>query len=255
MDAFAPDFGNLLAVFFTLSIFSFLYRDNPIYRFAEYLFVGVAAGYFIVIQYHTVFIPNLWDPMTEAIKNLFTANEFSGWNLALIIPFIMGLLMFTQLVKKYGWLSRWPMAVVIGSFSGLAIIGFAQGDLIPQIHANMMPLIKPGAWTNFMENPGLFSFLEFIWNPIMIFGVLMVLVYFFFSLEHKGALGAAAAGGMGFLMISFGASYGNTVMSRISLLIERFEFLKANTAYSLPLFVIFFISFLTLYIHKKIKRQ
>ena len=47
-----------LQVFFTLAIFSFLYRDNPVYRFAEHLFVGVAAGYWIVIQFHTIFLPN-----------------------------------------------------------------------------------------------------------------------------------------------------------------------------------------------------
>jgi len=97
---------------------------------------------------------------------------FHGWRLALIVPLAMGLLMFTQLMKKYAWLSRWPMAVVIGSFSGLALLGNAQGDLLPQIKANLIPFIKPGSWTAFWADPGLFTFLDVLWNPVLIIGVI-----------------------------------------------------------------------------------
>ncbi|MBN2054297.1 hypothetical protein JW905_05210 [bacterium] len=238
------DTGGLLAVFLTLAMFSFLYRDNPVYRLAEHLFVGIAAGYFIVIQYHNVFLTNLWQPMTGSFGALFGGRVFSGWNLALIIPFAVGLLMFTQLSSTHAWLSRWPMSVVIGSFSGLAIIGFAQGDLIPQIHANLIPFIKPGAWSAFITSPGLFTFLDLLWNPILIIGVVSVLIYFFFSKPHTGAIGATASLGMGFLMISFGASYGNTVMTRISLLIERVMFMVSKGRLSLALFAGFVIYFL-----------
>ncbi len=51
---------------FTLAILSFLFRDNPIYKFAEHLFIGVAAGYYVGLEWHNVFIPNLWRPMIGA---------------------------------------------------------------------------------------------------------------------------------------------------------------------------------------------
>ena len=51
------------------------------------------------------------------------------------------------------------------------------------------------------------------------------LLFFFYSREHKGALGVASQIGIFFLMVSFGAGYGYTVMSRVSLLIGRFQFL------------------------------
>ena len=38
--------GVWLTVLFTLSVYSFLYRDNPFYKMVEHLYVGVAAGYF-----------------------------------------------------------------------------------------------------------------------------------------------------------------------------------------------------------------
>jgi hypothetical protein len=62
-------------------------------------------------------------------------------------------------------------------------------------------------------------------NLIVFVGVFCGLVYFFFSREHKGAFGGAAKVGIWFLMITFGASFGFTVMSRMSLLIGRIDFL------------------------------
>ena len=56
-------------------------------------------------------------------------------------------------------------------------------------------------------------------------GLVTSLLFFFFSREHKGALGAASRIGIMFLMVGFGAGYGYTVMSRVSLLIGRFQFL------------------------------
>ncbi len=56
-------------------------------------------------------------------------------------------------------------------------------------------------------------------------GVVTVLLYFFFSIEHKGPVGVASKIGIYFLMVSFGASFGYTVMGRMSLLIGRMIFL------------------------------
>jgi hypothetical protein len=58
--------------------------------------------------------------------------------------------------------------------------------------------------------------------------VLCCLTYFFFSFEHKGIVGKAARVGIWILMITFGASFGYTVMGRIALLAIRLEFLLDN---------------------------
>jgi hypothetical protein len=50
-------------------------------------------------------------------------------------------------------------------------------------------------------------------------------VYFFFSKEHKGITGRMADIGIWVLMVGFGSTFGFTVMSRVSLLVGRFEFL------------------------------
>jgi hypothetical protein len=192
--------GIWLGAFLTLCIFSFLYKDNPFYKLAEHIFVGISAGYWATLEYHNVFRPNLWDPLTREGR------------LLLIVPFIMGLLLFSRFTKRFSWLSRWPMALIIGIYAGITIVGYGSGDLILQIHANLLPL-----WTD--------NWLTSLNNILLTVGVITGLIYFFFSKEHKGALGAGARIGIWFLMISFGASFGYTVMSRMSLLIGRVYFL------------------------------
>lgn len=209
--------GTWVAAGLTLFCFSFLYKDNPFYKFAEHLYVGTSAGYWTSLEYRNVFRPNLWDPLMSVKLNiLFSFPQvglaFMWQSLILIIPFAFGILFFTRFTKNFAWLSRWSMALIIGIFAGIAIIGYSTGDLILQIHANLLPL-----WTG--------NWLSSLNNILLTLGVLASLIYFFFSKEHKGALGAGAKVGIWFLMISFGASFGYTVMSRMSLLIGRIYFI------------------------------
>ena len=108
-----------IAALLTLCIFSFLYKDNPLYKFAEHLFVGVSAGYYIVLNYWTVVVPNLVDPLVrtfggrdpvthEAVVQAggpFAASigDYRGW---FLIPAVLGVLLFTRLVPKIDWMSR-----------------------------------------------------------------------------------------------------------------------------------------------------
>lgn len=192
-------FWTIVAAALTLAIFSYLYKDNPGYKLAEYLFVGVGAGYWLCVEWQNVLVPNLW-------------QKFWKGESSLIIPFLLGLLLFTRFVPKISWLSRWSMGLMVGTFSGLAVIGYLQSELLSQIQANLLSLNTGSVGTN-------------INNFLLIAGLITSLLYFFFSAEHKGALGKVARMGIWFLMISFGASYGFTVMARISLLIGRLMFL------------------------------
>lgn len=219
----STDLGIWIAALLTLAAFSFLWRDNPVYRFAEHLFVGVSAGYFIVLNWWTVIVPNLIEPLGLALRGQgsdparhgFLAaglGDYRGW---LVIPGVLGALLFLRLFPRIGWLSRWALALVIGVYAGIKTTGFAQGDFVAQIHASLMPLWT-GHWGSSL-------------NAILLtVGVICSLMFFYFSREHTGVTGVTARVGMVFLMIGFGAGYGYTVMSRISLLIGRFQFLLEN---------------------------
>ena len=195
------DIGVWIAALLTLFIFSFLYKDNPVYKFSEHLFVGISAGYYVVLQYWSVIYPNCIVPVSQ------------GTNYFMIIPGILGLFLFSRFVPSVSWLSRWSLAVIIGAFAGIKTTGHAQADLVTQVQATLLPI-----W-------GTASVGESINNILFIVGLIATLVFFFFSTEHKGPIKSTARLGIWFLMVSFGAAYGFTVMARVSLLIGRFQFL------------------------------
>jgi hypothetical protein len=196
--------GVWVAAALTLFIFSFLYKDNPFYKFAEHLFVGVSAGYIVVQQFWQVLWPNLIQPMTAAESPV-------RWKF--IVGGLLCVLLFTRLFPAISSWSRFTIAALIGTFAALKVTGFAQAEVVEQVRATMVPLWiagDPAASLN---------------NVVLVVGVITTLVFFFFSKEHKGVIGGTAKLGIWYLMVSFGAAYGFTVMSRISLLIGRFQFL------------------------------
>ena len=192
-----------LEAFITLAIFSFLYKDNPIYHLVESVFAGLSAGYYIGLYWKSIILQQLWEPMTRA-------DNPKWW---LFIPGIFGLMMFTRLWPKYSWISRIALAFVMGSTAGVFLITQLHGLVLPQMQKTMLPLVN----SNGLEA----SFLA----VIVVIGVISTLIYFYFSKEHKGFLGVTAKVGIWFIMISFGAHFGYTVMGRVSLLIGRVQFL------------------------------
>ena len=198
-----------IQAFLTLGIFSFLYRDNPIYKFCEHLFVGVSAGYWVVLTFFSSIRPNLIDRM-------FTSPVQDVWQVLLLIPLMLSLLLFSRFFPRGDWLSRWPIALILGVYPALRITGFGQSDLVQQVNGSILPLYVAG------DPMASFN------NILLVVGLLATLVFFFFSKEHKGAVGGVARVGVYFLMVSFGASYGYTVMARVSLLIGRVMFLLDN---------------------------
>lgn len=208
--------GTWIAALLTLCILSFLYKDNPFYKFAEHLFVGVSAAYWAAYYYHNILLPNLIHPL------------FREGQLLLIIPFILGVMMLMRLLPRVSWLSRWPLSFIVGTYSGYYLITYLQSNAVEQVRATLVPFFQLEGWKAFFSNPGVITFLNAIAIPVIVIGVITGIIYFFFSKEHKGTFGILAKIGVWFLMITFGASFGYTVMARISLLIGRVYFLLHN---------------------------
>jgi hypothetical protein len=202
----------------TLLIFSFLYKDNPFYKFAEHLFVGVSAGYWMVVGVWGTMVPNMLAKIhPPLVKNILPALATAKPEYHYIIPCIFGLILLTRLIDPIAWLSRWSLAFIIGYTAGVRFSRFLQSDFIGQVQNTLIPIV--------VVDNGRFSIGMTLSHIVLIFGVICGLIYFFFSKEHKGAFGSAAKVGIWILMVTFGASFGYTVMARISLLIGRISFL------------------------------
>lgn len=205
--------GIWTAALLTICILSFLYKDNPVYKFAEHLFVGISAAYWAALSWHNILIPNLYHPLFREGQILF------------VIPLLLGIMMLLRLVPRVAWVSRWPLAFIVGTYSGYYFITYLQTNAMEQVRATLVSFVELESWKIFFSQPGLVSFLNAIGIPVMVTGVITGIIYFFFSREHKGVFGGLAKIGVWFLMVAFGASFGYTVMARISLLIGRMYFL------------------------------
>ena len=237
--------GAWLVVLLSLCIFSYLYNDNPFYKAAEHLFIGVSAGYWASLFFWTQIQPNLfgrlwpsrivmddgsilksiWYAIYEILnfittgfgvldRNIFPEGGIGEreMQLSYVIPFILGIFMLLRLVPKFGYLARWAIAYIVGMTAGLRFYSFLNSNVRMQIQASAIDFTAD--WVGII-------------NALILFiGTLTGLIYFFFSKEHKGTIGTLSKIGIYFLMIKFGASFGFAVMGRISLLIGRMNDLK-----------------------------
>lgn len=191
-----------IAALLTLAIFSILYRDNPIYRIAEHLFVGIALGYGLAITMHL----GIWQ---LALRPLFVEGRF-----IVLIPIALGLLYFTRVIPKVSWMIRIPISISLGWAAGVSIPLHFQASILKQVDATLVTpqMFKGNPWTG-------------IWAIVLLLGTLATLMYFFFSRKEKSPLKPVSQVGIFFIMVGFGATFGLTVMSRVSLLIGRVQFL------------------------------
>ena len=212
--------GNWLAALFTLCILSFLYGDNPLYKLAEAVFVGVSAAYWMVVGFWTGIVQNLFSKLApDLIRSSLLPGlpESQEQELIYLVPLLLSVLMLMRLSPVGGWVSRWALAFFIGATAGIRLLGYLQSDFIRQIQSTILPLVVVGTQG--------FDFAASVQNLTIVVGVLSCLVYFFFSIEHKGVVGGVSRLGIWFLMITFGAGFGYTVMGRIALMAQRLEFL------------------------------
>ena len=120
------EFIVLLAGFLTLSIYSFLFKENPLYRFAEHLYVGVSAGYLVARAVNDVLYKKIWDVLVTP-----DAGVVQDW--WMLIPTILGFMMILKLVPRVSWVSRWAIALVVGGTIGLVMTTRFKADVIQQI--------------------------------------------------------------------------------------------------------------------------
>jgi hypothetical protein len=194
-------FGILTSVFLTLCVYSFVYKESMFWRFAEQTFIGLAMGYTFVLavqQIRTV----AWIPLS------------TGKNYLLVIPLVLGLMLYARFSKNYAWMSRWPMAVLIGLGTGIAMRTVIEAQIVQQISATFLPLITPNPMTT-------------INNIAIVVMVFCTLFFFTFTGGTGKTADTVRKLGRYTLMLTFGAAFGATVLTRMTLFIGRFTYLWA----------------------------
>ena len=138
--------GIALGFFISLSIGSYLIRDNFLARFSQYLLVGSGLGYLAVLAWRNVLWPQLFAPLiADPLSGISLQGQalWQSW-----LPLILGLLMLgagVDLLRSppegrggralLRLLATAPAAILAGVALGVGITGAWQGTLYPQFMA------------------------------------------------------------------------------------------------------------------------
>jgi hypothetical protein len=181
-----------------LMIYSYpLYKENPVYRFAEHLYIAVMLAVNLVVNFGNV-MRICVTPMMQG-------------DFLMIIPLILGIMIYAMLIPEYRWVSRYPIALLVGAGFGLGI----RGSIGPNIQdAIVSTITRP-------TDGGAMAWINFLYIAV---GLICSVMYFLLTYEHSGALQAPTRIGRLFIMVGLGAYFGNTVLFRFTMLTGRAQF-------------------------------
>lgn len=225
-DSLLQAMGLAAGLIFTLMIYSYLLGDNPLYRLAVHILVGVGLGYAAVVAIYAVIIPQLIIPFQETVAGNVTGIENQVQPLAALLAMFLLL----KLSPRTAPLGNLAMAFVIGVGSAVAVGGALLGTLLPQINATAVSILPDAASTILPGQSGLFNTLAAL---VLLSGTITSLLYFHFGarpasgdqVERPAWARVAAQIGQVFLMIAFGSLYAGTLIASLSILTERAQFL------------------------------
>ena len=194
----------------TLMIFSYLIGDNPLFRIAVYLFVGVSSGYAATAVWHYVLVPKLFQPLV-------TLNPLS------IVPLVFGISLLAKLSPRISWIGNFAMAVLVGVGAAAAIGGALLGTLVPQFQASIdaFDFRSAGGGTNVI--------VTLAEGMVMFVGTVLTLASFHFSAgraadgtpKRNPILEGIAWAGRLFIAITLGVLFAGVYMAALTAMIER----------------------------------
>ena len=235
--------GAILVSFFTLAVFSFLYKDNPFYKIAEHVFVGAGTAYFALQYYQEGILEPVYEHLQRAAElgRQGELIELGGHavspELAIIfrsLALILSLMLASRLFFPNGWAARWPLAIMIGVYAALKMTGETQSKFVLMIKGAIHPWATSGLslgewWDSPIARIEETVFFQNFAYAVFLIGLLATLAHFMFTFRRSRAFSSLSRIGIITLMITFGSMFGFTVLGRIALLIERVDTLGQLT--------------------------
>jgi len=195
----ATSIGLAIAFILTLLCYTFpLYKDNVLYQFCENTLIGLSIGHTSVIA-------------INRIRDLNVKPIMAG-NYTLLILTILGIMLFARFSKQYHWAYTWPMAIMIGGGTGIAMRSYIHAQFLNQIKATMISFSGK-------------SVLDSINSILILIFVICTISFFLFTYEQKGPLRTTSMIGRIVLMATFGAVFANVSLTRLAAIAGRILFI------------------------------
>ncbi|MEA4909292.1 MAG: hypothetical protein GYA17_08055 [Chloroflexi bacterium] len=210
---------TLVGFILTLLVFSYLFGDNPLFRLATYLFVGVTAGYAFVLVVYQVLLPRLFWPLLS--------GELTE-RLLLLVPLVLSTLLVFKISPRFTNLGSIPMAYLVGVGAAVAIGGAVVGTLVAQSRATIDAFGFQASGI-VVQSPAL----QFFEGIVLLVGVVSTLVYFHFGASSQPDqppqrapwIEIIARIGQVFIAITLGALFAGVYAAAITALIDRLSFI------------------------------
>lgn len=201
----------LIGLVMTLLVFSYLIGDNPLFRFAIYLFIGISSGYAATAVWHYLLVPRLFSRLGDL-------NQL----VLLVVPLILGISLLAKLSPRIAWLGNFAMAVLVGVGAATAVGGALIGTLLPQAQAaiDAFDWGAPGS-PNF--------FVRLFEGTVMLLGTVLTLASFQFTagrapdgtVKRNPVFEGIAWSGRLFIAITLGVLFAGVYMAALTAMIER----------------------------------
>ncbi len=204
---------ELVSAALTILVLIYLFvGNNPLFKAVSYSFVGVAAGYVLVLVIFQVLGPRLVAPLLQ------------GDFLAVLVPLILGLLLLFKLSPKLSFIGNLSMALMVGVGAAVAIGGGIFGTLFGQMS---------GTFTTLSSKQAGFNLSRVLEGFFILLGTICTLAYFQFGAANRRGLPPQRSSlvemlgkvGQIFIGITLGATFAGVFAASISALIERIGFL------------------------------
>ena len=204
-----------IGLILTLLVFSYLIGDNPLFRFAIYLFIGVSSAYAAFAAWQYVLWPRLFSPFFTQLGDL---NQL----LLLAVPLVLSLSLLAKLSPRTSWMGNFAMAILVGVGAATAVGGALMGTLVPQAQAAMNEFDMGSV-------SGSAILLRLVQATIMFFGTILTLAAFHFttgrapdgSAKKNGFLDGLGKAGRIFISITLGVLFAGVYMASLTAMIER----------------------------------
>jgi len=200
---YATMLGETVTVLFIIMCYTYLIKENVLFKFVQATYVGLGIGHGLV--------------MVVGYLTSSTFPAIAAGNISLILPLAMGLLLFGRLKRQYFWVYRYPLALLVGAGLGLQIMGMLKASLIDQMISTMSISLTP--------NLAGFN------SVIIVFFVIASMTYFLFTVRGKEPAGSAMNPllstmmkiGQYVLMGAIGAGFAASFLGRLAVFMDVLE--------------------------------